>query len=350
MTAHHRIPGPDQPICDTPLRIVHLSDIHFWRIEIGPRDLFSKRIVGSVSLLLGRARAFKLDRLPAVIERVLSLQPDHVVISGDLTTTASEREFQDARAGLAPLLEDPRRATIVPGNHDRYTDEAQRSRRFEEYFGEFTGGPEFPWLRHLDHQTAILGLDPTRADLTARGHLPESQIVAAHHLLGGQLTPDPDGSGEVHVGVPPHKPRRLIVLCHYPLTAPPIYLLELHPKRLTNAWVLGEWLRLLGPHLYCCGHIHAAWAFRPLDLPEQLCLNAGAPLMHDPRGFRSPGFLEILLDGDSVSVVHHCWRRKQKTWDALPLIDVADFFAEAHPGAGRPMDSQIQLSRRGPSL
>ena len=159
MTAHDGSPELDQSTRDAfdkPLRIIHLSDIHFWRIEIGPRDFFSKRIVGAASLLLGRARAFKLDRMPAVIDRVLGLKPDHVVISGDLTTTASDGEFGDARSGLSALLEDPSRVTIVPGNHDRYTGEAQRSRRFEEYFGPYTGGPEFPWLKHLDHQTRSL--------------------------------------------------------------------------------------------------------------------------------------------------------------------------------------------------
>ena len=53
-----------------------------------------------------------------------------------------------------------------------------------------------------------------------------------------------------------------------------------------------EWLAGIGPHLYCCGHVHAAWAFQPPSLSNQICLNAGAPLMRDPTGLRQPGFLE----------------------------------------------------------
>ena len=62
-----------------------------------------------------------------------------------------------------------------------------------------------------------------------------------------------------------------------------------------------DWLGGIGPHLYCCGHVHAAWASRPPDVPGQLCLNAGAPLLRDPTGLRPPGFLEIDLTTGDVS-------------------------------------------------
>ena len=40
-----------------------------------------------------------------------------------------------------------------------------------------------------------------------------------------------------------------------------------------NAAEVRDWLGGIGPHLYCCGHVHAAWAFRPPTIPNQLCLN-----------------------------------------------------------------------------
>ena len=57
--------------------------------------------------------------------------------------------------------------------------------------------------------------------------------------------------------------RRLIVACHYPLEAPATYRRDLAGKRLIHGESLGSWLSSLGPHLYCCGHVHAAWAFLP---------------------------------------------------------------------------------------
>ena len=138
--------------------------------------LFSKRLLGMSSLVLGRARRFRLERVPELVEQVRSLDPDHILITGDMTTTALPAEFRAARAALKDWLDDPARVTIVPGNHDRYTFRAHRSRRFEEYFGDFSPAGPYPWLRMLEEGTAILGLDPTRAGISARGKLPASPV------------------------------------------------------------------------------------------------------------------------------------------------------------------------------
>ncbi|HWE37021.1 MAG TPA: metallophosphoesterase [Isosphaeraceae bacterium] len=293
------------------MRIVHLSDIHIWRYAYNPARLFSKRAVGIVSLLAGRARRFRLERLEAVVERVLSLAPDHVLITGDLTTTALPAEFQQARAALAELLADPARATVIPGNHDRYTSGSVRRQTFEATFGAFAPGP-YPWLRRLDESTVILGLDPTRSHLSATGLLPPAQLARARDLIAD----------------PASRPRRLIVACHYPVAAPPTYERELSKKRLRNAPAVRDWLAGVGTHLYCCGHVHAAWAFTPPSLPEQLCLNSGAPLLRDKTGLRPPGFLEIDLDGPAVRVRHHAWTLGLE-WSVAPLADVPHFFEPA---------------------
>ncbi len=104
-----------------PVRLIHVSDIHFWRYQFNPLQLLSKRLLGMASLVVRRARRFRLERIQDVVDRVLLLNPDHILITGDLTTTALPAEFRAAVRGLAPWLEDPRRTTIIPGNHDRYT-------------------------------------------------------------------------------------------------------------------------------------------------------------------------------------------------------------------------------------
>lgn len=288
------------------MRIAHLSDIHLWKYDWHPARLASKRAVGMMSLLTGRARRFRLERIEAVVDRVLQLQPDHVLITGDLTTTALPAEFAEARRRLARLLHDPAKATVLPGNHDRYTPDAARQRRFEATFGAFAPQPEYPWLRWLDARTAILGLDPTRAHLTAAGWLPHAQLEQARALVAT------------------HRPHRLIVASHYPLTAPEAHLADLRRKRLINAHEVAAWLRGVGPHLYCCGHVHAAWAFVPANMPRQLCLNAGAPLLRDRTGHSPPGFLQIDLLEDVVDVSHHAWTGSE--WSAFPLVLAARHF------------------------
>jgi len=283
------------------LRIVHLSDIHIWRYAFNPLHLVNKRFVGIVSLAAGRARRFRLERIEEVVDRVLSLAPDHILITGDLTTTALPAEFRQAHEALAPLLTDPGRATVIPGNHDRYTAASVRVRAFEKWFGAYAPSTLYPWLRPLDHETAILGLDPTRAHLSARGLLPPDQLAKGRELTSDRST----------------LPRRLIIACHYPVEAPAPYLEELHHKRMVNASEVIPWLATVGKHLYCCGHVHAAWAFLPRALPNQLCVNAGAPLLHDAKGLRAPGFLQIDLEGDDVALTHHAWTGDD--WSARPF-------------------------------
>ena len=291
-----------------PLRLIHISDIHFWRFAFNPLHLMSKRLLGMGSLVVHRARKFRLERIEQVVHRVLSLAPDHILITGDLTTTALPSEFAVARRSLSPWLRDPGRVTLIPGNHDRYTPGSHRARLFERTFGEFAPSASYPWLRFVDDQTVILGLDPTRASLTARGRLPERQLERAKELVAG-LNP---------------AALRLIVACHYPLDAPPGHRRDLARKNLINAEAISGWLATVGPHLYCCGHVHAAWAFCPARIPDQLCLNAGAPLLRDHAGDRPPGFLEIVLAGPDVVVNHHCW--KDEDWQVLQLHQSPSFF------------------------
>jgi 3',5'-cyclic AMP phosphodiesterase CpdA len=297
------------------LRIIHLSDIHVWRFAFNPLKLLSKRAIGMTELVVRRARKFRLERLNAVVERVRSLAPDHLIVTGDLTTTALTDEFRAAREALADLLVDADRVTVIPGNHDRYTTGSVRYRAFEEWFGAFAPAGPYPWLRPIDPETVILGLDPTRSHLTPTGRLPVEQLARARDLLADPVA----------------RPRRLIVACHYPLAAPPAHARNLAHKRMMNAPEVAAWLAGAGPHLYLCGHVHAAWAFRPASVPGQLCVNAGAPLLRDPSGLKPPGFVEITLHDRDVSVVHHAWARD--TWVTRPLFQDPSFFPsrEAEP-------------------
>ncbi len=100
--------NPALPLETRPLRIVHLSDIHLWQYTINPLRLLSKRRLGMASLLLGRASRFRLERIPELVDHVQKLRADHILITGDLTTTALPAEFRAARAALAELVGRPR--------------------------------------------------------------------------------------------------------------------------------------------------------------------------------------------------------------------------------------------------
>ncbi len=120
---------------------------------------------------------------------------------------------------------------------------------------------------------------------------------------------------------------RLVVACHYPVGVPAEHRREYVRKPLVDAGRVARWLATIGPHLFCCGHIHAAWAICPVEVPNQLSLCAGAPLLRDRSGRHPPGFLEITLDRGDVTVVHHAW--SGSGWHLRQLYHAVGFFAEA---------------------
>lgn len=70
-------------------KIIHISDVHFGRIDYA----IVKRLK----------------------EKIHELNPDLVVVSGDLTQRAKSQEFIEAKAFLDEL---PKPQIVVPGNHD----------------------------------------------------------------------------------------------------------------------------------------------------------------------------------------------------------------------------------------
>lgn len=113
------------------MRIAQISDFHFTRLTWNPLSLLSKRILGHFNWLFSRTHAFSediLDDLPRLFE---SLQVDYVVLGGDFTTTALDKEFETAKEFVQkfsmPWL-------AIPGNHDVYTYASERKKTFYRFF------------------------------------------------------------------------------------------------------------------------------------------------------------------------------------------------------------------------
>ena len=157
------------------MRFLHLSDVHVtadYRRHSLLRLGWRRWIALGELTFGGRARAFA--RAPETIGRILedanALQVDHVILSGDLTAYALPEEFQGARSALGRWAEEPRRCTVIPGNHDRYTPGAHRTRRFEQSFGNLLVSDlphvaveeGFPFVRLLGERDAVIGLQSAR--------------------------------------------------------------------------------------------------------------------------------------------------------------------------------------------
>lgn len=107
-----------------------------------------------------------------VVEKVTELQPDLVVVSGDLTQRAKSHEFVAARAFLDNM---PQPQIVVPGNHDVplynvFARFATPLRKFRKYVTDDLS----PY--YGDEELAVLGVNTARSLTFKGGRINEEQI------------------------------------------------------------------------------------------------------------------------------------------------------------------------------
>ncbi|NMO21353.1 metallophosphoesterase [Pyxidicoccus fallax] len=200
------------------MRILHCSDVHITEdyLALPLHRLGWRRWLALVELSLG-GRAKRYARAPQVLSTIVreaeAHHVDHLILSGDLTAYALEGEFAGARKALGPLAEDPRRCTVVPGNHDVFTPGSIRSDRFGAHFGQLLHSdlPEYrregvwPVVRLVGDEVAVVGLHSTRvAPLPAfpYGVIGEAQLDGLAALLK-----DPRLDGRAVLVTVHHAPR-----------------------------------------------------------------------------------------------------------------------------------------------
>ena len=163
-------------------RIAHATDVH-WYERPRLREVRGKRILGTANLFLrGRRHDFTEAAQRALIDHLVSLDPDLLLLTGDLTAQALPRELDKARRALEPVLSRVP-SLVLPGNHDVYTWQGMLQRDFEARFG--------PWL-HRDASglarldlgdVTVLGLDASRPSVASAGRVPDAQLARLEHLL-----------------------------------------------------------------------------------------------------------------------------------------------------------------------
>jgi 3',5'-cyclic AMP phosphodiesterase CpdA len=264
------------------MRFLHCSDIHVTQDYFSApwRRLGWRRWLALVELgVLGRAKQYvaaerTIHRIVADAQR---MGADHVIVSGDVTSYATESEFSGARAALAPFSEDPRRCSVVPGNHDVFTPHSVTSRRFEKHFGQLLGSdlPEYcresayPFVRLVGDEAAVVGLCSARLPPTpglAFGRIGEKQLGGLRDLVNDARLKNR--------GV-------LVVVHHAPLNRAGHWDAPHH--RLVDAPQLFEIVR--GPKFAVLhGHIHQRYHHQATDArPHTFCAGSSTQLGVDER-------------------------------------------------------------------
>jgi 3',5'-cyclic AMP phosphodiesterase CpdA len=185
--------------------IVHLSDLHFGRIQEGT--------------------------IEALARAVHEIRPDLIAISGDLTQRARRMQFKQARDFLRSL---PARTIIVPGNHDvPLYNIYSRFTRPLNYYRRYISEELEPF--YVDDEIAAQGLNTARSLTFTRGRVNERQIT----LLERRLAPLKDVTK--------------IVVTHHPFDLP-----ERYPDHalVGRARMALKQLASSGIDLFLAGHLH----------------------------------------------------------------------------------------------
>ena len=295
------MPDTRQPL-DT---LLHIADLHFWQVVTNPLRLLNKRFLGNLNVWLRRRREFAMDRAGPFADAVAATGIDQVLLTGDFTSTSTDAEFSMAVAFVRGLRERGLTLSLVPGNHDVYTFEAVRKRRFEEYFAEFLAENGYPSRTTLRGGTPLI-LVPTVCPnlLSARGRVTAEAVEVVAGLL--------EACGDVAV-----------VAGHYPLLYRTYGYASGRSHRLRNANALRKLLGSCGRRiLYLCGHVHRFSYVADADYPSLAHVSTGAFFRRDPKRGRMGEFTEIhVLERGFEVFCHTCedhWIRRPATQHRSP--------------------------------
>lgn len=302
------------------MRIGHISDLHILAFDKpNPIQFLNKRIVGGVNLLLNRSKAHSPTVVARAIEKLDSLDVDHIVISGDLTNLALDSEFAAAREIVDTITDAPKRVSIVPGNHDYYTPGAASERRFEKHFRHLLTSdmPEYqldygyPYC-HLRGEVAIIGLNSCIATpwLFATGKVDPLELDQATALLKDERLED----------------YFKVVVVHHPLMPDEHHSIQFN-RRMINSKEVLRGLREADADLILHGHNHY---FSVLRVPK----------------LSSPGTTYICEAGStSVDNIGEDPSMAGKfniyTIENGELLQVESHIFESHDSGFRPWQSQV---------
>lgn len=141
--------------------IAHLSDVHLAPLPSPTlAELMGKRLSGYLSWRMNRHKIHKTHVLARITADIAAHKPDHIAFTGDLVNLALPAEFR-AGAKWLKKLGSARDVSMVPGNHDAYTQEgfAEGLKLLNPWMqgDAATPQPQFPFAR-FRRNVAVIGL------------------------------------------------------------------------------------------------------------------------------------------------------------------------------------------------
>lgn len=245
--------------------IVHLSDIHFGRVNP--------------------------EVISPLIEAVGRIAPDLLAVSGDLTQRARSQQFRQARAFLDQL---PKPQIVVPGNHDvpLHNVFARFMRPLHNYRRFVTSD-----LRplHHDEEIAVLGVNTARSLTIKSGRINQQQVAWVRDTLGAF---DPEITK--------------VVVTHHPFDLP-----AGHDERqlVGRARMAMEQLAGCGADIFLAGHLHVSHTTHTatrykIQGHSALVVQAGTAASNRGRGEEN-SFNVVRISRPHIDVERFEWQPKR---------------------------------------
>lgn len=110
--------------------------------------------------------------------RAVFVIADLVIITGDITSQATWKEFELSREILDPLLtNNSMKAFVIPGNHDYYTHEAVKKQRFERFYGDWMHARNGDLPQLVLGNTAVIGVNACAPNyILSRGYYSANEV------------------------------------------------------------------------------------------------------------------------------------------------------------------------------
>jgi hypothetical protein len=282
-------------------RLLHLTDLHFWRVVLNPLLLLNKRFIGNANVALRRRRELLIHQAPAVLDYIASLGVRDVVITGDFTSTAVEPEFELAREFVRSIERRGMAPVVIPGNHDVYTFESVRHRRFEKYLGEWLPAKHLPTVRSLSGGFPVVYVPTVCPNLlSSKGRTLPAELAACRAALSKTSGP-------------------VLVAGHYPVLERTCGYITKPNRRLRDAEALGAVLReYRDPLFYFSGHVHRFSFVRDPISSGLTHLTSGALFRRDHAAGHTAEFSEIRYGPAGFEVSRHRLAGMWRVSDEIP--------------------------------
>lgn len=334
--------------CAEEMKIVHVTDMHYLSPALTD---YSEAFMQVIENADGKVTHYTPQLMQAFVDEMLALQPDAVILSGDLTFNGAAQSHKDLAALLLELRKAGVQVLALPGNHDAnsvgyhfidgevYMAESLEDADFDNMYlslgyanAAVRDTASMSYVAELSDQVWCLMVD-VNANGTAGTVLEETFAFIEKQLIRAQR----QGAAVIAVS---HQ----LVLVHNPLFT--------FGYMINNGDRLQKLYDQYGVQVNLCGHLHMQHVAQAGELTEI----AASSLSVAPNQY---GILHV-QDGKLTEYAMHSvdvagWAEKTRQTDAnlLHFADYsADFFdrtterqlEDVFAGSGLEADIQAQMT------